>query len=810
MLKHYIIVALRNFWKYKVQNLIGIFGLAVGFAYFSLCTFVMQQHFTSDTEYPGARRMYRLSTQYNSDYNGNIYTALNAFPEVEKITICQGLQGGVMKFEDKKSAGSYFTMLMEVDTCFLNFFSLKLLAGNPYTISHSTNSIVLFENRAKEFSDNYKELIGKTVTIGDDEIHYQITAIVKEPRNSFIMGQGRYSGFVMNKSGSYLEHEVYEKWNSQQGLGGTFLRLAPRNSIDNFRKKLEATDFGFEIDPNRLGMRIEEDGTFTKITAEGKKESFVLSPIKEIYKNERETYVYLGIFAIGLLILLMVLFNYMSFQTALFYNRLRECAIRKTTGGEKVHTFFLFFSEILIAFVVAFLIAFFIVRFLAFFLNGTVYFYDLSSEQLHPYMFQYFFIILFFIVAFCFIPSFSIDKLSVRIVLLGLSKKGKKAIGRDVLLFIQLFILSVAIAASAIVSLQTYRLRSGILDNIPKTEQKEIFSIRCRSDLTKENDIHELMRSLSSSTLYENVILGSESVLLPESGIHFNNLVLNGEEKGVADIGLSPVSPGFFELFRCRLINGAFFDENSDPNDIVINDDFADLYGLDFDPVGQIFQGYRIVGVMESLDIDIHKGFRHNGKRPLFYYNEKNNENEREGYFIYAKAVKGKYKEALEYMKNTLNDILPEYTMADYRSLKTEIDEMLLREDTLLRLLISLFFVSLTIGLLSIYSAVSMSTEKRRKEVAIRKINGARLYDIVLLFFRKYIILWTVACILGSPFVYYYANNWLNNYIDRIPLNVLFFISIYLVVLLLIILTVIFQILRVAKENPANELKIKN
>ncbi|MDL2323076.1 ABC transporter permease [Bacteroidales bacterium OttesenSCG-928-A17] len=807
MLIHYIKVAIRNLWKYKVQNLIGILGLAVGFACFSLCTFVMQQYLTADTEYPGANRMYRLSTQYRSDYNGNIYTALNAFPEVEKVTICHAQQRGIMKFEDEKLLNSYSVILMEVDTCFFDFFSLKLLAGNLYTVTHSSNSIVLFERKAKEFSDNYAELIGKTVSLWDDEIQYQITGIVKEPRNSFIMGHDLYSGFVMNKSGSYLEYEVYGKWTPQQGFGNTFLRLSPRSSIDSFRKRLEGTDFGFKIDPNRLGMRIEEDGRITKITAEGKKESFVLSPIKDIHKRESETNAYIGIFIIGLLILLMVLFNYMSFQTALFYNRLRECAIRKTAGSGKVHTFFLFFSEVLIAFVLAFLIAFFLVRFLVFLLNGTVYFHELTPELLHPYMFQYFFFVLFFVVAFCFIPSFAIDKLSVRIVLLGLSGKGKKAIGRDVLLFVQLFILFIAIAASAVVSLQTYRLRSGILDNIPQEEQNEIFSVRCGRDLLDEN-IHEVMQSLSSSTLYENVVLGFESVLNPESSIHFNNLILNGKEKGVADISLSPVSPGFFELFRCRLIAGSFFDENSDLNDIVINDVFADLYGLGSNPVGQQFQQYRIVGVMESLHIDMHKSFHRKGKEPIFYYNEKN-DNNKYNYVIYVKSTKGKNKEAREFFKNSLDNALPEHIIGvETRSLKEEIDGMLIREDALARLLISLFIISLIIGLLSIYSAVSMSTEKRRKEVAIRKINGAGLYDIVLLFFRKYIVLWTVVCILASPFVYYYANDWLNNYIDRISLNVLFFIAIYLIVLLLIISTVIFQILKVAKENPAETLKM--
>lgn len=805
MLLHYIIIAFRNLWKYKGQNLIGILGLAVGFSCFSLCTYVAQQYFTADAEYPGAYRMYSLSNKYSSDYNGNIYTALEAFPEVEKVTIYQKQVGAVLQFEDENLPQSTPVIFMEVDTCFLDFFSLKLLAGNPYTISHSANGIVLFESKAKELADNYKELIGKTVSFLREDIEYQITGIVKEPENSYIMGRGHYSGFVLNKSGSYLEHEVYEKWDPYKINGYTFLRLAPRTSIDDFRKKLETTDFGFEINPDRLGFRIEEDGTYTRITTEDKNDYFEFLPIQEIYKKGSETYI--GIFIIGLLILLMVLFNYLSFQTALFYNRLKECAIRKTHGSGKIQIFFLFFCEILIAFVFAFLIAFFLVQFLLFFLKGTLYFSELTPELLHPYMFQYFLLILLLIAVFCFLPSFAIDKLSVRKVFLGLSEKGKKALGRDVLLFVQLFIMLASIAASSVVSMQIYRIRSGIMDNVPRKEQKDIFSVSCGKRLLEEN-IHEVMQQLSSSILYDLVVLNYESVLDPESSVHHDNLVLRGEEKGVANIRLSPVSPGFFEIFRCRLIKGQFFNENSDLNDIVIDRVFADLYGPDYDPVGQLFGQYRIVGVMESLNTYAKKSYHIKEKEPTYYYNEKNEDNSRYNYVIYVKAIEGKNKEAREFLKNTLENALPEYISdIEPRSLKDEIDTKLIQEGALIRLLMSLFLVSLLIGLLSIYSAVSMSTEKRRKEMAIRKINGAQLYDIILLFFRKYIILWTVVCVLGFPFVYHYANNWLNDYIDRISLNALFFIVIYLVILVLIILTIISQIFKVAKENPSAVLK---
>jgi ABC-type antimicrobial peptide transport system permease subunit len=99
-----------------------------------------------------------------------------------------------------------------------------------------------------------------------------------------------------------------------------------------------------------------------------------------------------------------------------------------------------------------------------------------------------------------------------------------------------------------------------------------------------------------------------------------------------------------------------------------------------------------------------------------------------------------------------------------------------------------------------------MNVKRRRKEVAIRKINGATLKDIAWLFSKTYIVLWTVACLLASPFVYYYGHRWLSKYVFRISLDITLFAGIYLLILTLIVATIIFQILKVAKLNPAEEL----
>ena len=796
MFKHYLKIAFRNLWKYKIQNLIGIIGLAVGFACFSLCSYLAQEYLTRDTEYPAAARMYELSTMYHSAFNGNIYSRLKDFSEVEKISIAESSKEGNLILDDEKCPRSTFVYLLQIDTCFIDFFSMKILAGNLQSIHRTTNGIVLFEDKAKELCSNFNELIGKTAKLLNDETEYQIAGVVKKPRNSHIM-HFRYNGFILNKSDSYLQHEVYKTWDPNK-IAHTFLWLSPKCSSSDFQKRLQSTDFGFKIDPERLGATMQKNGDLIRDNAEDKDEHFTLLSINKIGKTDRDTKTHIGIFVIGLLIFLMALFNYMSFQTALFYNRLKECAIRKVTGGGKVQIFFLLFSEISVAFLFAFLIAFLTIPAILPLLKETPFFYSLQPELLNIYMIQYLLFVMLFSAAFCLIPAYTINKLSIRTIFLGLLIKGKKVIWRNVLLFIQMVILLIFISASSIVSLQTYHLKSGLLENVPKEEQNRIFST-----IVKNEHLHPVMQLLSSSLLYEDIICGCDHVNSMVGSFRQFNLSINGEGQRPW-VGLRPVPVGFFKFFRCQLLEGQFFHEDSAPNDIVVDKTFADLFNSK-EVVGKTVEKYRVIGVINTLETDTKKQFLA-AKTPKFYLNLEAETNIHSD-VIYAKSAKGCEKEACEFMENVLAKILPAYATITTYSLKDEIDRILIYENTLFRSLIALFIVSLVIGLLSIYSAVAMNTEKRRKEVAIRKINGAELSDIILLFFRKYLVMWTFICIAVFPPVYYYANNWLESYITRVSLHIFFFIGIYLIVLLLIMLTIISQILKVGRSNPSEIIK---
>jgi ABC-type antimicrobial peptide transport system permease subunit len=121
---------------------------------------------------------------------------------------------------------------------------------------------------------------------------------------------------------------------------------------------------------------------------------------------------------------------------------------------------------------------------------------------------------------------------------------------------------------------------------------------------------------------------------------------------------------------------------------------------------------------------------------------------------------------------------------------------------------IILFFaiVSLTITLLGVYSAITLDTERRRREVALRKVHGARFRDILWLFGRRYFYLLVIPFVLAFPIVHFIFTKLSEDYLVFFNHGFLFWVSIFFGVALLVVFTILWRILQVARTRPAEEI----
>ena len=139
--------------------------------------------------------------------------------------------------------------------------------------------------------------------------------------------------------------------------------------------------------------------------------------------------------------------------------------------------------------------------------------------------------------------------------------------------------------------------------------------------------------------------------------------------------------------------------------------------------------------------------------------------------------------------------------------LQKDIEEHQALENKLKEIILFFSIVCLIITLLGVYSAITLDTERRQKEVAIRKVNGAGLKEIILLFARLYVWVLGVSFVVAAPIVYLILHIWKQMYLVFFNDGILYWGGILLGVTSITALTVIFRILKIARINPATIIK---
>ena len=176
-------------------------------------------------------------------------------------------------------------------------------------------------------------------------------------------------------------------------------------------------------------------------------------------------------------------------------------------------------------------------------------------------------------------------------------------------------------------------------------------------------------------------------------------------------------------------------------------------------------------------------------------------------YFTYIRVVPGHEKEIIQRIKV----ILPGIDVSTTDIHLTPTDELYDRfnrsEQTGLKLFSVLATVCLLISMFGIYAVATASTQRRRKEVAIRKVVGAEVRDMVRLFFREYTLQVIIAGIIALPLVYFVMYRWLQGYAYHTNIPWWLLAGVLMTIILVVLLTVLGQVLKAANQNPAEVVK---
>ena len=797
MLQHYLKIAFRNLWKYKRQSLISIIGLSVALACFTICFYAIRSLITVDSSYPDSDRMYIVQENNRFAYmplTGKL--AMDTYPEIEDYLTVEFHNEYLFDIGSGDSIRQYHLFFMETNPSFIDFFSYPVVSPLRPDYKEFRNGILLFESTARMLFGR-EDVVGEKMicyrNVWEENKHvnkgfpYTVVGVVEDlPHISFLSSRwtNKQYGIFINDEQGNLNPDSRNGWTASVSM----VKLKEGVSVESFNEKFK-TFLPIVENPNFAGMIGNSDG---------KSPEYSLLPYSQALKNYwgELYYVIVGLLlTIGLLVISVAVVNYVSYISHQFLLKKHECAIRKAMNGNWWQLYFLFYTEILLAILLSGVFAYLWLTLFASEYVDIFMFFTIEQSELLQHLPQY--IVLGVIVSFlcCIIPVMRINRLSVSSTIHGGRAINPKSKVRNILLGLQLFISVLFISAAVTVYLQLDYVQSITYSSLSKQEKEHIIEIEMVYRDLFEPHKDAIIDRLKSNPNIESLLLTRSEIA--DMGATITGLKYEGEYLSFDSIAVLYTDYNYCEFTNTKLLEGHFVEA---PGQIVINETARRLLNRD-QVLGIVIENYReaftVVGVIED-EIRLHPD---QPMKATFYLPSD------ETNIIYAKAIHGKRTEVLTFINNLIREFVPPTLEFELNTLDETIDSFSKFERTLFKIILIMSIISIIIGLSGIYSSVHLTTENRKKEVAIRKINGAVISDIIRLFLKAYLLILSIASIPAFVFAYYFTNKWLEVYAFHIEFSCWIYLAVLLLVCALLVATVIFRLLRIANENPADVVK---
>jgi ABC-type transport system, involved in lipoprotein release, permease component len=769
MLLHYIKIAFRNLWKYKTQSIISIVGLAVGLTCFALATLWMHYEMTYDSFHKNAKDIYSIVLPSSLGATGLTKQVPYPFAAYLKNT-----------FPEVKEAVNYFVIPVTIDSdshkgkflftdsVFLKIFDIHLLDGHFPVFSsdkQDKNEIVITEEKARMLFGN-ENPVGKTIKLYSD---YVITGVVS--------GYSHHSNIPFDFIGLINRNEQWNHTNSE-GL----LMLHPEADAEAFKQKLK---------DHQISEGGKEFSVFWTNTT--------LIPLTELHYNDplhEQTikFDHIRLFVlIGVLVILCALFNYITLFITRFQIGQKEFALRLLCGGSRNSLISLLLVEYSISLIIASLLGLFLVKIL------LIPFQELSEIHTEIFgiyleLFLYFLLLLFLSLI---VLGIVIYLFGNRSLLISIQKRNRQ-IFRKASVIIQLIITIGMIFCTLVMIKQVYHLYNS--ENIG-------FEFKNRASIYLYGEEFVTLKDrLEQIPEIKEVMVGYLPILplRGAAGSGFTDWEDKPIDKKSINLEQFTLSDKYIRFYNIRILGGEVILEDDPSENVMINESAVNEFGWN-QPVGKTFgysrSPYRVKGVVKNIYnrssfIEVKS----------FYYDSPN-----KSVFQYANSFIFKFQEnSWDVVQKKIKLILEEYktpSQVQISSTEEEYDKLFKSESTLILILNFVSGVCILISMFGFFSLVSLNLEERRKEMTVRKINGATAGNIIVMYFKEYFLLPLISSMIAFPVSYFIMKHWLEQYIQQTEINAWIYFVILFAVAVIICLCVGWRIWRSSKENPVESLK---
>ncbi|HMI63305.1 MAG TPA: FtsX-like permease family protein, partial [Puia sp.] len=785
MLKNYFIAAIRNFRRNKLFSLINVLGLSIGISASLIIYLVVHYDFSFDRFEKNGDRIYRVVSEFafdgNPGHNRGVPAPLGdaiqkEVPGLEEVSMFRwfNVDKLAVRGPDPSKPKVFRNQdgIIFADRHYFSLLPYRWLAGSPATALQEPGKVILAETAAKLFfpSLSYTDMIGQRIVYADS-ISTVVSGIVRDldasGHTDFIFQEFISLGTVLDNPG-LRKNFYWDEWGSTTSDQQLYIRLSPRTT----RASAEA---GLKALFNKHQGEDAKKGHYTW--------TYRLQPLDDIHFNSfygtfsqhlaNKPTLY-GLLLVAGFLLLLGCINFINLNTAQASQRAREIGIRKTLGSSRQQLILQFLYETFLITIGATLLSLLLtpplLNVFAGFVPKDLHF-SLDSLIHQPHLL---FFILFLIVGVSllagFYPALFLSSWQPINVLKSNvqdgSGKTQKVWVRQILTVSQFVIAQVFVMGTLLVSKQIHFL----LDKDLGFKKDAILSFNTPNTDTSYSKRLVLLQELRQIPGIALTSLGSD---VPASGGTWTTIMKyqNGKKEIQRDVELKFGDTNYLRLFHIPLLAGRNILASDTVREILINESYLHSLGFQHpeDALGKSISWDKttpIVGVIKDfhahpLNMDI---------KPMAYsFSGKDCKT----LIIALKPRTGEgeqWKAAIAGMERAYKKLYPEEDF-NYAFLDESIAGFYENEQKISDLLRWATGLTILISCLGLLGLVIYTTNRRVKEIGVRKVLGASVSQIVSVLSKDFLKLVCLAFVIATPMAWWAIHEWMQSFTYRTSIS---------------------------------------
>ena len=796
MLKNYFLIAWRNMIKSRFYTAVNIIGLSTGIAFTLLIAAYVWSELRVNTDLKNAGRQYIIQSKWKDPNEGYYIATLGPlgkalkenYPDlVANYYRYDGITSNISKGEK-----SFRENLQIGDSTLLTMYGFPLLYGSAGTALNEPYTTVITEAKAIKYFGR-TDVVGQTITIesfSGTKHDFLITGVLKELTNNSVtrLSDGYPGNFYVSASNldffgrnmAWQNSYIVNLIELQKGITPKDLEKPIKSLIKQNAQPQVAAD----LTPQLVSLQ-----------------DFYLAANNGLIKK-----MLYALSAIAIFILIMAIINFINMSVSRAAARMKEIGIRKVLGGLKKQLMLQFLTESILIVFIATLFAF-IIYLLTQNLFSRILIHAIPSLGSFPFYFILFPVLFVLVIGFMagIYPAFVLSSLPSVESLKGKPSVKENVFMRKALAGFQFGIATIAFIGAIIISQQV----NLFLSNDLGYNKNFIISAQLPRDWTQPgvNKMENIRNQFAGLPAVNNVSLSYEIPDGNNSGSAALYRFGNDSSKAITTQALT-TDENYLSVYQIPLRAGSFFEGHAlDSGKVIVNEAAIQALGWKkaTDAIGQQVRipGDPTVFIIKGVTTDFHFGSMQQKVAPIVFFNVQFAPIYR---YLSFKLKPNDVSATVDVLQKKWSVLMPgapfEYKFMDDTLAKLYQSEIQLKKASYTATILALIIV-----LLGVLGLVSLSIQKRTKEIGIRKVLGSSVASIISLFIKEFLWVILIAGCVACPLAYLLMQRWLNEYAYRVTITAEPFI-ISIVMLGIITAALIFlQTMKTAIANPVKSLR---